>query len=114
MIAVLPMVSRFLTPLLRLVRLVLLAAIPPLTLTACVTPPVQEMSDARQAIRSAEEVGAVQHSPDAMRVAWDLLREAQAHLEAGAYDDARRYAVDARDSAIRAHQRASAASLTPP
>ena len=108
------MASCFLTPFLWLARLVLLAAIPLLMITACVTPPVQEMSDARQSIRSAEDVGATQHSPDAMRVAWDLLREAQAHLEAGAYDDARQLALDARESAIRAHQRASASYLTPP
>ena len=109
MIAVLPMVSRFLTPLLRLVRLVLLAAIPPLTLTACVTPPVQEMSDARPAIDSAEAAGASQRSADALIAARRLLQEAQIRLEAGAYAAARQHALDARDEAIKARERATTA-----
>lgn len=71
-------------------------------LTACATAPVQEMSDARLAIRSAEAVGALQHSPQALMEAQRLLQEAQTHLESGTYEDARQYALDARQQAIKA------------
>ncbi len=78
-----------------------------LTLTACATAPVQEMSDARQAIHSAEASGAMQGSSDTLLAARRLLREAQERLEAGAYGEARRYAVDARDAAIKAREQAT-------
>lgn len=77
-----------------------------LLLTACAAAPVQEMSDARQAIDSAEAVGAAQRSPKTLTAAQRLLQEAQAQLEAGAYDDARRRALDARKEAIRAREEA--------
>lgn len=77
-----------------------------LLLNACAAAPVQEMSDARQAIRSAEAVGAARRSPGALSTAQRLLQEAQAQLEAGAYDDARRHALDAREQAIRAREQA--------
>jgi len=75
-----------------------------LALVACATAPVQEMSDARQAIRSAEAVGASQRSPQTLMEAQYLLREAQARLENGAYEDARRYALSARRKAIKARK----------
>jgi prophage DNA circulation protein len=78
-----------------------------LALAACATAPVQEMSDARQAIRSAEAVGAAQRSPESLTAAQLLLRKAQTYLEAGAYDNARRYANDARTQAIQARETAA-------
>jgi hypothetical protein len=78
-----------------------------LSLAACVTAPVQEMSDARQALRSAEAVGAARASSGAFATAQRLLREAQMNLEAGAYENARRLALDARDEAIRAREQAA-------
>lgn len=83
-----------------------LSAVAILSLAACATAPVQEMSDARQAIRSAEAVGAARRSPDVLSAAQRLLREAQTHLEVGAYGDARRSALDARDAAIKAREQA--------
>jgi len=91
----------------RLMAKLTLSAFSLLALTACVTAPVQEMSDARQAIHSAEASGAVQRSPDALLAAQRLLREAQERLEAGAYGEARLYALDARDAAIRAREQAT-------
>lgn len=85
-----------------------------LALTACASAPVQEMSDARQAIYSAEAAGAVQRSPDTLLAARRLLQEAQIRLEAGAYGDARQYALDARDEAIKARERATATLHPPP
>jgi cytochrome c556 len=79
-----------------------------LALAACATaPPVQEMSDARQALRAAEAVGAAQRSPEPFLAARRLLQEAQTQLEAGAYHDARRHALDARAAAIQARERAT-------
>ncbi len=76
-------------------------------LVACVTtPPVQEMSDARQAIRSAEEAGANDHARIPLFKARDLLEQALISLEAGEYGDARRFALDARYKAIRAREQA--------
>lgn len=95
---------RFLSAL--ITKFMLLAAAV-LSLAACATAPVQEMSDARQAIRSAEAVGAARRSPDRLSAAQRLLREAQAYLETGAYDQARRYALDARAEAIKARENAT-------
>lgn len=74
------------------------------SLVACAAAPVQEMSDARQAIHSAEAVGALQRSPQILMEARRLLQEAQTRLESGAYEDARRYALDARQQAIKARE----------
>jgi hypothetical protein len=79
-----------------------------LVLTGCAGAPVQEMSDARQAIHSAEIAGAAQRSPDTLLAAQHLLQKAQTRLEAGAYDNARQHALDARDEAIKARERATA------
>lgn len=100
---VLFVVSRILTRL--RIQPILLACIL-LTVVACATAPAQEMSDARQAIYSAEAAGAVQRSPDTLLAAQRLLREAQERLETGAYDEARQYALDARDKAIQAREQA--------
>lgn len=81
-----------------------------LTLAACSTAPVQEMSDARIAIRSAEDAGALVHAPAQLGQARQLLDLAEAKIAAGAYDDARRFALGARDNAIRARERASSAT----
>ncbi|MDX1606196.1 MAG: DUF4398 domain-containing protein [Candidatus Competibacterales bacterium] len=77
-----------------------------LLLSACVTAPVQEMSDARQAIRSAEEAGAEQLSPDALYAARRALQKAREWLDQGAFNNARRHALDARNRAIEAREKA--------
>jgi hypothetical protein len=79
-------------------------------LTACASAPVQEMSDARQALRSAEEAGAVRYSPDRYNAAQRSLQTAQMWLDRGAYTNARRHALDARDQAIQAREDAAATS----
>lgn len=81
---------------------------------ACAGAPVQEMSDARQAIRSAEEVDAARHSPQPLYKARQLLEQAETQLGIGAYGEARRLALDARDQAIRARERALASSAPYP
>ncbi|HXH03081.1 MAG TPA: DUF4398 domain-containing protein [Candidatus Competibacteraceae bacterium] len=69
-------------------------------------PPVQEMSDARQAIRSAEEAGAEQHAPAPLRQARQLLATAQEQLQRGAYSQARDAARDAYSAAVQAREQA--------
>lgn len=81
-----------------------------LALSACaVSPPVQEMSDARQAIQAAAEVDANKHAPDSMRDAEVLMGSASRHLEEGDFRAARRAALKARLKAIQARDRALAA-----
>lgn len=72
-------------------------------LTGCaIVPPVQEMSDARQAIRAAEEANAREHAPGNLHQAETLLDQATRSLDRGAYDEARHEAVAAREQAIQA------------
>jgi len=88
----------------------LLLLILPLLFTGCatITPPIQEMSDARQAIRAAHEANARKYAPDALTQAEVLLQEATSHLDEGDFDRARAAAVEARLEAIRARDRAAA------
>lgn len=69
------------------------------------TPPVQEMSDARQAIAAAREAGAEALATLQLRSAEDLLRSAEAFLEVGtsnAYWQARKAAIGAKERAFEA------------
>lgn len=77
---------------------------------ACVSAPVQEMSDARQAIRAAENAGAAQRASSQLDAAYQLLKRAQRNLESGDYSDARRFAVDAKEKAVEARQQAEVES----
>jgi len=82
-----------------------------LLLAGCASvPPVQEMSDARQAIQAAKEAHAEQHAPLILRSAENALAIATRQLEAGQYDSARRHAVEARKQAIVARDRAASAA----
>ncbi len=84
-------------------------------LSACVVaPPVQEMSDARQAVQSAQDAQAAQWAPDKWKEAQTALDQAQKALEAGDYQTARHFANRARDQAIRARERATARAAQPP
>ncbi len=68
-------------------------------------PPVQEMSDARQAIAAAKEAGATQLAVDQLTEAEHLLQNAEAFLIGGttnAYWHARKAAVGAKEMAFEA------------
>ncbi len=81
-----------------------------LLLVGCAVAPVQEMSDARQAIQAAQHAGASDwRSPQLVR-AKELLSQAQGSLEAHDYDQARALALDARDKAIRAREQIDSGS----
>ncbi len=69
-----------------------------------VSAPVQEMSDARQAIHAAREVEAARYAPGPLGTAERLLGEATHALEQGQYAEARSSALAARQAAISARQ----------
>lgn len=71
-------------------------------LAGCASAPVQEMSDARQAIHAAEEAGAATLAPDALRDAKRLLTSAERKLQREAYTAARQDAREARRRAAEA------------
>lgn len=74
-----------------------------LAISACGSgPPVQEMSDARQAIAVAREAGAEAHAAAALSAAEAYLESAQRNLSERAYGDARRDALKAKLKALDA------------
>jgi hypothetical protein len=80
-----------------------LAAVVLLLLVAgCAGAPVQEMSDARQAIRAAQAAGAEERAPGELGRARSLIEEAQRQLQRHDYREAGRNAVEARQQAVRA------------
>jgi len=74
------------------------------SVTGCVGAPVQEMSNARQAVRAAEKAGAVSLAPDLMSEAKQALRNAETHLRHGEYRTARDEAELARTKAVEARR----------
>jgi hypothetical protein len=77
-----------------------------LLLGACATaPPVQEMSDARQAIAAAREAGAESLAAERLQQAEALLATAETQLQTGipsSYWAARKAAIDAKETAFDA------------
>ena len=65
-------------------------------------PPVQEMSDARQAIAVARQAGAEDHAAEQLRAAEAYLDSAQRKLSERAYTQARRDALQAKLKALDA------------
>ncbi|MEJ2516067.1 MAG: DUF4398 domain-containing protein [Gammaproteobacteria bacterium] len=75
-------------------------------LAGCASAPVQEMSDARQAIDAAEQAGAAAVAPAPLSEARFLLNSAEAKLARKAYNGAR---VDARQARQKAAEALAAA-----
>lgn len=87
-----------------------MAVVALLVLTACtVMPPVQEMSDARQALKAAREASAEQYAPQKLRSAEDSMELAIRTLEQGEYEAARMAATVAKALAIKARDEAVSA-----
>lgn len=84
-----------------------LAAALLLSLFACVTIPIQEMSDARQAINSAEDAGAEQWAPTSLMSAQKLLLIAEEALSSENYAQARETAAAARSKGLQARRLAA-------
>ncbi len=70
--------------------------------TGCVSAPVQEMSNARQAIAAAVDAGAEEHAPADLEAARRLLDNAETSLQNKEYREARRAAEAAKSRAVAA------------
>jgi len=82
----------------------------------CAGAPVQEMSNARQAVKAAERAGAATTAPEQFSEAQLLLKNAESLLRRGEYRDARDAAELARTRAVEARgvaEAAKAAKQTP-
>jgi hypothetical protein len=74
-----------------------------LGVAGCVSaPPVQEMSDARQAIRAAEQADAGRLAGDTLADARKFLEDAERQIQEEAYGPARMNAVRAKNRAVQA------------
>ena len=89
------MVSTGWTIPLRILSLTLL-----LTIVGCQSAPVQEMSDARQAIAVAKEAGAAEHAAADLKAAEQYLSSAESSLNERHYAQARDEAVNAKSRAL--------------
>jgi hypothetical protein len=79
-------------------------------LGGCAGIPVQEMSNARQAVRAAQKAGAEKYAPAEMTEAERLLKSAKANLSKGEYRTARDEAEQAREKAMEARRIAESAT----
>ena len=77
-------------------------------LLGCAGAPVQEMSNARQAIKAARDAGADRSESQQLSTAQTLLEQAETSLQKGDWRDARRNAVEARRKANEAMLKARA------
>ncbi len=100
------------TRLSQFLRAAVLAAL--IVVAGCQTAPVQEMSDARQAITVAREAGAEEHAADDLIAAVNYLQSAENFLYKREYDLARRDALQAKSSALDALRRTEDSEETAP
>jgi len=77
-----------------------------LLMSACGGLPVQEMSDARQALQAAAEAGAKEKADTLYTEADQLLEQAEGALNTGEYKKARTLAEQAKEKAILARKEA--------
>jgi hypothetical protein len=75
-------------------------------LSGCASPPVQEMSDARQAIRAAQDAGAAATASTTFTEAQGALTRAETQLHKRYYRAARRSAEEAHTKALSALEQA--------
>ena len=73
-------------------------------LGGCAGMPLQQMSDARQAIRAAEQAGAQQYAPALLGEARGLVESARQNMHKGEYRQARDEAELAREKAMEARR----------
>lgn len=94
-------------------RFAVLAVAALLGLGCANAPPVQEMSDARQAIAAAEEAAAEELAPGPLNDARRFLETAEEQLRQEAYASARINAVRARNRAVQALEASQEAASNP-
>jgi hypothetical protein len=95
-----------LLPTFKRVLLVLLATLGSVVVVACASAPVQEMSDARQAIRAAQDAGAATTAAKPLSEAQTALNHAESQLNKRFFRAARRNAEEAHSKAVEALQQA--------
>ena len=78
--------------------------------SCAVAPPVQEMSNARQAIAAAEDSDAERLAPEQLSEARQLLEQAESQLIERTYGLARANAIRARSRAVEALQASQTAA----
>jgi hypothetical protein len=88
----------------KLIVKTLLCVVFTLIVTACASAPVQEMSDARQAIQVAKAVGVDENSQSNLVQAKKFLKKAEKALHIGEYKKARVNALAAKEEALQAQQ----------
>ncbi len=66
------------------------------------TPPIQEMSDARQSVEAAKQAGATKLAPGAIDNAEQLLTMAEVGMRSGNFEEAQQDAIAAREAARQA------------
>lgn len=76
-----------------------------LFLSACAGMPVQEMSDARQAVDAARKAGAETSAPEELQSAEKLLQDAEKALVDGDYSQAKESAKAAKEQAVTAQDK---------
>lgn len=85
------------------------------SISGCVTaPPIQEMSDARQAIAAAEQANAARLAPDPLADAHRFIATAEGQLREESYAAARANALRAKNRAVQALQASEAAARDAP
>ena len=72
-------------------------------LSACASAPTQEMSNARQSVQAAHEVGASEYATHNLETAREYLARAERELELRYFARARHDAIVAKSEAIKAH-----------
>ena len=75
-------------------------------ISGCTSVPVQEMSDARQAIRAAQNEGVSSQTSSEFADALRLIKLAQQKLEKREYKQARYNALEAKQKALEARNKA--------
>src|SRR5580692_4113600 len=83
-------------------------------LVACAGAPVQEMSDARQAIQAARAAGAPTRAPDDFSAAQAAIQRAESQLQQHEYSSARQAAIEAKHDASVALAQAQSTGGTNP
>jgi hypothetical protein len=83
-------------------------------LAGCAGAPIQEMSDARQAIRAAERAGAAKFAPEPLAEAKKLVEQARAQMQQREYREARYAAEEARTKAVQARRISEEQGEPPP
>lgn len=76
-------------------------------IASCASPPTQEMSDARQAVKAARQAGAEKFARKSLQSAQNELEQAEEQLQSKKYRKAKKHAVMSKDKAVIARKVAS-------